>query len=261
MTFFGSGPQAMGGRPSPTTTGERAHHDSGIYQPQPPIRTQRTTRDSTVVSAYLSRMPSNASRAWVRLPSGHRLNLLDPTPFDWTDEDLALGLARTFRWGGHSVWPQPLSVAQHSLLVLALCRNASTIGLAAPLARRELLHDADEGLLGFDPISPLKPFLGPGYAALADRLRAAIDRRYALPPWTTADRRPHKRADRIAAASEAVHVAGWTPQEVRRTLGIAHPITDVDPLAQWFDVRPWEPWSAEVAAERFLSVLRELSPA
>lgn len=199
-------------------------------------------------------------RAWVRLPSGHRLNLLDPTPFDWTDEDLALGLARTFRWGGHSVWPQPLSVAQHSLLVLALRCPTGGSDLTPAFARRELLHDADEGLLGFDPISPLKPFLGPGYAALADRLRAAIDRRYALPSWTATDKRQHKRADRIAAASEALHVAGWTRQEVRRTLRIVDPITDIDPLAAWFDVPPWEPWTAEVAAERFLSVLRDLSP-
>ena len=53
------------------------------------------------------------ARAWVRLPSGKRLDLLNPTPFDWDDRDLALGLARTYRWGGHSAWPLPLSVAQH----------------------------------------------------------------------------------------------------------------------------------------------------
>ena len=54
-------------------------------------------------------------RAWVRMPSGKRLDLLNPTPFDWDDSDLALGLARTYRWGGHSAWPLPLSVAQHSI--------------------------------------------------------------------------------------------------------------------------------------------------
>lgn len=45
------------------------------------------------------------TRAWVRMPSGKRLDLLNPTPFDWDDADLALGLARTYRWGGHSAWP------------------------------------------------------------------------------------------------------------------------------------------------------------
>lgn len=198
-------------------------------------------------------------RAWVRLPSGRRLDLLDPTPFDWTDEDLAIGLARTYRWGGHSTWTLPLSVAQHSLLVLALRRQASETGLADPVARRELLHDADEGLLGFDPISPLKPFLGPGYAALAARLQAAIARRYALPDWNLADKRAHKRADRIAAASEAVHIAGWTQVEVRKTLRIAEPPEAADPLAVPWDATPWEPWPADIASERFLQALRRLA--
>ena len=63
------------------------------------------------------------TRAWVRLLSGKRLDLLNPTPFDWDDSDLAIGLARTYRWGGHSAWALPLSVAQHSLLVLALRRH------------------------------------------------------------------------------------------------------------------------------------------
>ncbi len=204
-------------------------------------------------------MPPVDTRAWVRLPSGRRLDLLDPTPFDWTDDDLALGLARTYRWGGHSTWPLPLSVAQHSLLVLALRRQASPTGLSDAVARRELLHDADEGLLGFDPISPLKPFLGPGYAELALRLQAAIARRYALPPWTAPDKTAHKKADRIAAASEAIHVVGWTREEVRKTLRIADRPVDVDPLAGWLGTAPWEPWPAEQAAERFAETLRRLT--
>jgi hypothetical protein len=185
--------------------------------------------------------------------------LLDPTPLDWADEDLALGLARTYRWGGHSAWQLPLSVAQHSLLVLALRRARSPTGLSDAAARRELLHDADEGLLGFDPISPLKPFLGPGYAALAARLQAAIARRYALEKWGTEDRRAHKRADRIAAASEAIHVAGWSREEVRHVLRIVERPVATDPLATWFDAPAWQPWDAAQAAERFLRVLHSLS--
>ena len=204
-------------------------------------------------------MSAAPPRAWVRLPSGRRLNLLDPTPFDWADEDLALGLARTYRWGGHSGWPRPLSVAQHSLTVLALRRARSPTGLSDAAARRELLHDADEGLLGFDPISPLKPFLGPDYAALAARLQGVIARRYALAPWQADDKRAHKKADRVAAASEAVHVVGWSRQEVRHTLGIVEAAIDTDPLAAWFATPPWEPWPAEQAAERFLATLGRLS--
>jgi len=203
--------------------------------------------------------PPPRTRAWVRLPSGRRLDLLDPTPFDWADEDLALGLARTYRWGGHSAWRLPLSVAQHSLLVLALRRARSPTGLSDAAARRELLHDADEGLLGFDPISPLKPFLGPGYAALTARLQAAIAQRYALEKWGAGERRAHKQADRIAAASEAIQVAGWSSDEVRRVLRITERPVETDPLAGWFDAPSWEPWDAAQAAERFLHVLRSLS--
>ena len=200
-------------------------------------------------------MPVSPPRAWVRLPSGRRLNLLDPTPFDWADEDLALGLARTYRWGGHSAWPLPLSVAQHSILVLALRRARSPSGLSDAAARRELLHDADEGLLGFDPISPLKPFLGRGYAALAARLQAEIARRYGLAAWQPDERRAHKKADRVAAASEAVHVVGWTREEVRQTLRIVETPLNTDPLAAWFGTPPWEPWTPEQAAQRFLAIM------
>lgn len=150
-------------------------------------------------------------------------------------------------------------MAQHSLLVLALRMRASPTGLADTVARRELLHDADEGLLGFDPISPLKPFLGPGYAALAERLRVAIFSRYALPNWTREDKKAHKLADRIAAASEAIHVAGWTKTEVRRVLGIAEPPAQDDPLAPLHGDAAWEPWPPDVAAERFQVMLGRLS--
>ncbi|HUB65676.1 MAG TPA: phosphohydrolase [Methylocella sp.] len=196
------------------------------------------------------------ARAWVRLPSGKRLDLLNPTPFDWEDKDLALGLARTYRWGGHSAWPLPLSVAQHSLLVLALHRRRATS--KAPAELRELLHDADEGLLGFDCISVVKPFLGEAYRTLTMRLEQAIALRYALPPWTPTERKAHKRADRIAAASEAVHVVGWTEAEVRNTLRIPYAALGPDPLHDIYGGTPWEPWAPSVAAGRFLAELDRL---
>ncbi len=65
-------------------------------------------------------MTRKPDRAWVLLKSGKRLDLLNPHPMAWDDEDLATGLARTYRWGGHSKWELPLSVAQHSLTVLLL---------------------------------------------------------------------------------------------------------------------------------------------
>ncbi|MCD2519526.1 phosphohydrolase [Massilia sp. G4R7] len=196
-------------------------------------------------------------RAWVRMPSGKRLDLLNPTPFDWDDADLALGLARTYRWGGHSAWPLPLSVAQHSIAVMLLRRALSP--RPSPVQElRELLHDAEEGLLGFDAVSVIKPFLGEGFRALTGRLEQVIFIRYGLPAWTEKEHRLHKQADRLAAATEAVHVTGWTREEVRSTLKIRAQVLERDPLADHYGCTPWEPWAPGVAAERFLVELERL---
>ena len=198
-------------------------------------------------------------RAWVRMPSGKRLDLLNPTPFDWDDADLALGLARTYRWGGHSAWPLPLSVAQHSITVMLLHR-AQRKGQVDPLVElRELLHDAEEGLLGFDALSVIKPFLGEGFRALNKRLEQAVFLRYGLPSWTALEHARHKRADRLAAASEAVHVAGWSREEVRGTLKIRAAVLRDDPLAGVYGGTPWEPWPPALACERFLAELGRLT--
>lgn len=200
-----------------------------------------------------------ATRAWVRMPSGRRLDLLDPTPFDWDDADLALGLARTYRWGGHSAWPLPLSVAQHSIAVMLLRRAA---GPLSPLEElRELLHDAEEGLLGFDAISVIKPFLGEAFRDLTRRLEHAVFLRYGLPAWDARSHAAHKKADRLAAATEAVHVAGWSAEEVRRTLKIRAAVLGEDPLAVHYGCRPWEPWAPALASERFLAELERLKHA
>ena len=204
---------------------------------------------------------NHPNRAWVRMPSERRLDLLDPTPFDWDDSDLALGLARTYRWGGHSAWPRPLSVAQHSLTVMhlraAACK-AVGVELAPVAALRELLHDAEEGLLGFDCVSPLKPFLGEGFRALTVRLENAVFLRYGLPHWTDKEHAAHKLADRLAAASEAVHVVGWSAKEVLHTLKITVPPLSDDPLHAVYGGTAWEPWAPQLAAERFLDELDRL---
>lgn len=197
-------------------------------------------------------------RAWVRQPSGRRLDLANPTPFDWEDEDLAVGLSRTYRWGGHSIWPRPLSVAQHSLLVLALRRMASPVPLDRITAMRELVHDGEEALIGFDPLSPLKPLLGEAFEVLMERLSRAVFMRYGVPWWTAEEKIKHKAADHLAAASEAVHVAGWSVQEVRSVLGIKVKPLTVDPLVQIYGGTPWKPWPASVAAKRYLAALNEL---
>lgn len=214
-------------------------------------------------------MADDAPRAWIRLPSGAALDLINPSPAAWTDDDLALRLARTYRWGGESVWPWPLSVAQHSLLVLELRRagcggegdGESDQPLPRDKALAELLHDAEEGFLGFDCISPLKRVLGAPFSAVAERLMQAIARRYRVPEWTLEERRRHKWADSMAAASEAVHCTGWSRREVREVLGITHPVLDADPLAARYGGTAWEPWPSKLAAERFLAELRALTAA
>lgn len=201
---------------------------------------------------------STKLRAWMRLPSGRHLDLIDPDPSAWEHQDLSIRLSRTYRWGGESCWPLPLSVAQHSLLVLELRRQAGPRRLGAADELLELLHDAEEGFLGFDCISPLKAALGAPFQEVANRLMSAIMRRYRLPEWSADDYRLHKAADRKAAASEAVHCVGWSRREVAEVLGIDAAVSDHDPLAQRYGETPWSPWNAETAARRFHDELMRL---
>jgi hypothetical protein len=165
-------------------------------------------------------------RAFVLFRSGGRLDLLNPRFDCWTDEDLAHNLARISRWGGASRWREPLSVAQHSLLVLQIREREEV--LTPREALRELLHDGSEGLLGWDPIGPLKPHLGEPFRKLEHRLQVLVGERYVLPAWDAAAYRRHKAADRLAAASEAYHVVGWSREDMRDALGIV--CEPLDPL-------------------------------
>lgn len=200
----------------------------------------------------------HGQRAWMRLPSGRRLDLISPDAYAWTDQDLAIRLARTFRWGGESRWDRPLSVAQHSLQVLEIARQSACTPMTPAQQLRELLHDAEEGFLGFDAIAPLKPALGAPFRLITDRLTAAIWERYSLPMWDTSSYGRHKDADEMSAASEAVHSVGWSVVEVRTVLGIEAPILHTDPLAEVYACENWAPWPADVAAGRFLEALAAL---
>ena len=194
--------------------------------------------------------PSGAEpRAFVLLKSRRRLDLLNPDPHACTDEDLAAGLSRTIRWGGASQWEHPLSVAQHNLTVLTI-READG-ALTPGEALRELLHDANEFMLGWDCITPLKAQLGEPFRALEARLQSAVDTRYRLPEWTPGACTIHKRADRLAAASEALHVVGWSRAEMRKTLRIAEAPLLQDPLSPC-GFAPWEPWPPRAAQRLFI---------
>lgn len=157
-------------------------------------------------------------RAWQRMLSGRRLDLLDPTPFDIEIEDIAHGLSFVARWNGQTIGDWPYSVAEHSLLVECLFERANP-GIAARWKLAALLHDAPEYVIG-DMISPVKAAIGPAYGALDDRLSAAIHLRFGLPATLPAPiKREIKRADRISAWLEAVQIAGFTRAEADRYFG------------------------------------------
>ena len=198
--------------------------------------------------------PRDASpRAWQRMLSGRRLDLLDPSPMDVEIEDIAHGLARVARWNGQTCGPHVFSVAQHSLLVEAI---AGVIDPALPAEARlvVLLHDAPEYVIG-DIISPFKAVLGDGYKGIENRLLAAIHLRFGLPATAP---KPlavlAKTADKASAYLEATRLAGFAQAEAARFFGkpAAEP-PDADGLLQ--------PWTASEAQERFLQRFRMLDDA
>jgi len=158
------------------------------------------------------------ARAWQRMLSGRRLDLIDPSPLDIEIADIAHGLARVARWNGQTSGAEIFSVAQHCLLVEAL------VGALAPQAARgarlaALLHDAPEYVIG-DMISPFKAVIGGDYKAVEARLLAAVHRRFGLPtpapPETLA---LIKGADRAAAFFEATRLAGFATAEAQKLFG------------------------------------------
>lgn len=158
------------------------------------------------------------ARAWQRMLSGRRLDLLDPTPFDIEIEDIAHGLAFVARWNGQTFGDFAYSVAEHSLLVERLFAR---IAPKAPPKWRlaALLHDAPEYVIG-DMISPVKAAVGPGYGALDERLSAAIHIRFGLPAILPAPvKRQIKKADRISAWMEATKIAGFSEAEADKLFG------------------------------------------
>jgi 5'-nucleotidase len=157
-------------------------------------------------------------RAWQRMLSGRRLDLLDPTPLDIEIEDIAHGLAFVARWNGQTLGDFAYSVAEHSLLVESLfARIAPTAAIKWRMGA--LLHDAPEYVIG-DMISPVKSAVGPGYGALDDRLTAAIHLRFGLPAVIPATiKRQIKKADKISAWMEATQIAGFSKTEADKLFG------------------------------------------
>ena len=157
-------------------------------------------------------------RAWQRMLSGRRLDLLDPTPVDIEIEDIAHGLAFVARWNGQTRGDWPYSVAEHSLLVEEIFSRANP-KVAAKWQLAALLHDAPEYVIG-DMISPVKAAVGPGYGALDERLTAAVHLRFGLPATLPAPiKKAIKAADRVSAWLEALQIAGFSEPEADKLFG------------------------------------------
>ena len=156
-------------------------------------------------------------RAWQRMLSGRRLDLIDPSPLDVEIADIAHGLARVARWNGQTKGPEIFSVAQHSLLVEALFAAGN---IASPQARlAALLHDAPEYVIG-DMISPFKAAVGGDYKLVEARLKRAVLIRFGLTAQPSEDlERRIKVADRVSAYLEATALAGFSIAEARKLFG------------------------------------------
>lgn len=195
-------------------------------------------------------------RAWQRMLSGRRLDLLDPSPLDVELSDIAHGLARVARWNGQTHGPHAFSVAQHSLIVEEIFRRNGRASAAE--CQMALLHDAPEYVIG-DMISPFKAVVGGGYKVVEKRLEGAIHLRFGLPPITPDTVKDRiKKADQIAAYFEATVLAGFTLEEARRIFGQPRGITRdmlaMEPLpaldAQRLFVARFEAIEAERATDR-----------
>lgn len=200
-------------------------------------------------------MARASNRAWQRMLSGRRLDILDPSPLDVELSDIAHGLARVARWNGQTRGDYPFSVAQHSVLVLDIFRVLNH-DAGQREALQALLHDAPEYVMG-DIISPFKAAMGGNYKDVENRLLAAIHIRFALPATPPAAlTRQIKRADRQAAYFEAVELAGFSEKEARTFFGEpAVPAFDLDRFAVLI-----RPWPTHEAHDRFIAAFEQLSP-
>lgn len=184
-------------------------------------------KSQTAGKSAKATLADHAPRTWQRMLSGRRLNLVEPSPLDIEIEDIALGLARNTRWNGQTKGAHGWSVAQHSDLTVEIVRRLKPRAPATLLMATKL-HDASE-YVTHDLITPLKAVVGDVFKEVERRLTAAIYMRFGLKPALSPDDKALiKQADRIAAATEAVQLAGFTATECRTVLGfVEKPLKDV----------------------------------
>jgi len=155
------------------------------------------------------------NRAWQKMLSGRRLDLINPSPFDIEIEDIAHGLAFQARWNGQTVGNYTFSVANHSVLVEEIFSTENP-NLDKKWSLVALLHDSPEYVIG-DMISPVKAFIGDGYAQLEKSLLETIHVRFGLPAKTPENiQKKIKNADKKAAWTEATQIAGFSEAEANK---------------------------------------------
>ena len=166
-------------------------------------------------SSSKSEATCGPGRAWQRMLSGRRLDIINPSPMDIEISDIAHGLARVSRWNGQTKGKYPFSVAQHSVLVENLVQSIAP-NLDQKWQLASLLHDAPEYVIG-DMITPFKGVLGDRYRDIEARLEASVHIRFGLPAaLPDYVKKTIKRADRMAAWLEATQLAGFSEQDASK---------------------------------------------
>lgn len=200
--------------------------------------------------------PPQAPRAWQRMLSGRRLDLLAPDPADIEIADIAHGLARVARWNGQTLGDSAFSVAQHCCIVLDIFEVLAPA--PSPQMRlAALLHDAPEYVIG-DLISPFKAAIGLDYKAFEQRLLAAIHRRFGVDDAVAAGAGlTIKQADRVAAFYEATRLAGFSETESLGFFGRPPAM----PQALTENLAMLEPLPANRAEDQYLRRFRALGGA
>ena len=193
---------------------------------------------------------AEAPRTYGRMLSGRRLHLLDPSPLDLDLHDLLIGISRVNRWCGQTVGEVGFNVAQHSVLVEQILSAMVWPGAAFEVCRWALAHDLAEAVYG-DVVTPVKAVLGSAYRELEHRLERALCLALGFGAAVPEEwRKAVKRADRIAAVSEAVQLAGWSEKEARQLVGFGYR------GKLWPE--PIEPWPEQVARARWQARFRAL---
>ena len=156
-------------------------------------------------------------RAWQRMLSGRKLDILSPSPFDIEIEDIALGLSRVTRWNGQTTGKHPYSVAQHSMLLEKLF-NIEHPDLDKKWNLAALLHDAPEYVIG-DLITPFKYALNNSYRYVEKNLMKAIYLRFGLPASLPKHIESKiKKIDKALAWFEAIDLAGYKENEASQII-------------------------------------------